>query len=109
MSLLASICVTVLIIKGSIFNPLRQVYPVLFHCPLCFGFWVGALVKLAILRDGLPPGVTTMGRAVLVDLCKMGAAGAITAVGALFVYEVLGLVESLWTWVDNEDAMKHGK
>lgn len=98
MTLLACICLTVLIVKGSIFKHLRAGWPAFFECPLCLGFWVGQISYwLAHISEGW------LWQWVLPSLER----GVVTAVGALAVYLVLGLVKALWVLVDNENATKH--
>lgn len=54
--LLATIGLTMIITQSYIFKPIRkiiqQISPVLgklLHCPMCFGFWSGILVKTMLL------------------------------------------------------------
>ena len=98
MMLLACICLTVLVVKGTIFVRLRARWPVLLTCPLCLGFWVGLLGCM------LAHVTTPAWRWILPSL----ECGVVSAVGALAVYLTLGLIEALWVLIDNENATKHG-
>ena len=33
--------VTLIVTRGTIFEPLQRRFPALMKCPMCFGFWVG--------------------------------------------------------------------
>jgi hypothetical protein len=45
--------VTIIICRGTIFLRLQRAWPVFFRCPLCVGFWVGALAEaVRHLREG---------------------------------------------------------
>ena len=99
MTLLACICLTVLIVKGSIFRGFRATWPALLTCPLCLGFWIGFAGHQHILGPF---------RAELLCTLHDVQSGAISGVGAYFVFYVLETLESVCRYVDNENATKHG-
>jgi hypothetical protein len=43
MRLLALVGLTLVVVRGSLFARVRSVWPSLFGCAMCSGFWVGAL------------------------------------------------------------------
>jgi hypothetical protein len=97
-TLLACICLTVLIVKGSIFARLRAKWPALLTCPLCLGWWIG------LFGCVLAHATALAWRWALPSL----ECGVMSAVGSLAVYLALGLIEALWVLIDNENATKHG-
>ena len=38
----ALVGLTLILVRGTIFRPLQRLYPPLFRCSQCAGFWVGA-------------------------------------------------------------------
>lgn len=62
----ALIGATLLVVRGSIFRPLRLIWPALFGCSRCFGTWVG----IAAGASGFAP----MGHGRVLDAMIVGAA-----------------------------------
>ena len=43
LTILALVGTTLLIVRGTIFRPLRRIWPALLECSQCVGTWVGAV------------------------------------------------------------------
>jgi hypothetical protein len=84
MNVVGCICLTVLFIKGSIFAPVRRLWPKLLTCPLCVGFWIGLVGSLTL------------------SILRAVQSGVETAMGAYTLYVVLSSVESVWALLDDE-------
>lgn len=67
--LLALIGTTLIIVRGAIFRPVRRIWPTLFGCSMCIGFWVGAGVGLS--------GLMTTGYGRVMDAMIVGTAGSV--------------------------------
>ncbi len=69
---------TLLLVHGTVFGPVRRLWPALFRCPQCIGFWIGA----AAGASGLVPA----GHGRILDAAVVGTA---TSFLSLLVYAVL--------------------
>ena len=62
----ALIGTTLIVVRGTIFRPLQRLYPPLFRCCQCTGFWVGVLAGVS--------GVVSVGRGRAIDAAVVGPA-----------------------------------
>ena len=74
--LLLSACIgaTLILVRGTIFQPLQRLYPPLLGCSQCVGFWVGAVAGAA--------GLVTTGHGRIVDALVVGCATSFLAMAA---------------------------
>jgi len=91
-SLLALICLTVLFVRGSIFKGVRALSPVFLACPLCVGVWIGFV---GFLLTNVSHGMVAPS-ALLPRFVSDISGGVETAVGALVVDLLIGLLEAVW-------------
>lgn len=45
----ALIGTTILVVRSTVFGPIRRLWPALFECSQCFGFWVGVVAGASAL------------------------------------------------------------
>ena len=57
---------TLIVARSTLFKPLQRLYPPLFHCCQCAGFWVGFAAGAS--------GVVSVGRGPAIDGVTVGAA-----------------------------------
>jgi hypothetical protein len=62
----ALIGTTLLVVRGTIFEPLRRLWPALLRCSQCFGTWVGIAASAS--------GLVSVGRGRIIDALIVGAA-----------------------------------
>lgn len=73
-SFLALIGTTLLVVRGTVFRPIRAVWPALFGCSQCFGTWVGAAAGAS--------GLVSAGHGRILDAVIVGAATSFLALAA---------------------------
>ena len=59
---------TLIVVRGTIFRPLQRLWPALFQCSQCSGFWVGAIAGAS--------GVVATGRGRILDAIIVGTAAS---------------------------------
>ena len=69
----ALIGATLILVRGTIFRPLQNRWPVLFRCCQCTGMWVGMVAGAS--------GVVTVGHGPLIDALVVGAATSVLSMG----------------------------
>jgi hypothetical protein len=69
--LAALVGATLIVVRGAIFGPLQRLYPPLFRCCQCAGFWVGALAGGA--------AIVPVGHGRVIDAVVVGAATSFLA------------------------------
>ena len=74
MIFVALIGLTLILVRGTIFDRLQRLYPPLFRCAQCTGMWVGAGA------GGL--GIATLGQGRVFDATLVGAATSFLAMFA---------------------------
>jgi hypothetical protein len=74
MIFVALVGLTILLVRGTIFRPLQRLYPPLFGCSQCVGFWVGAAAGAG--------GGASMGGGRILDAVLCGAATSFLAMAA---------------------------
>jgi len=72
--LLALVGATLIVVRGTLFQPLQRRWPALFGCSQCFGTWVG----LAAGASGLVP----VGRGPILDAVIVGCATSLLSMVA---------------------------
>lgn len=79
----ALIGATLIVVRGTIFAPVRRLWPALLKCSQCAGTWVGAAAGAS--------GLVSVGHGRVVDVVVVGAATSFLAhaADALFIH-VLG-------------------
>ena len=89
---LAAVAITVVFVRGSIFEPVRTRGPTLWQelakCPLCAGFWIGAGWRLFWTR-AQPLELS----ALLERVLELVAFGAMTGLVALFASLLVALLD----------------
>jgi hypothetical protein len=65
---------TLAVVRGTIFRPLQRLWPALFQCSQCAGFWVG--VAAGATR------VVSVGRGPAIDAVVVGAATSFLSMAA---------------------------
>jgi hypothetical protein len=65
---------TLIVVRGTIFRPLQQLWPALFTCSQCTGAWVGLLAGAS--------GLVSVGRGAVIDAVVAGAANSFFAMAA---------------------------
>lgn len=102
---LFSAAITVVFVKGSLFDPLRARGPKLWRklaaCALCSGVWVGAAATAAAVRwegfhGALPPPLEILG------------VGALTGVSALLYVRVTDWLDSAAAAADSQSELAKG-
>jgi hypothetical protein len=71
LSVAALVGATLIVVRGTIFRPVRKLWPALLHCSQCTGFWVG------VAAGGL--GLAPFGRGPIVDAIVVGCATSFLA------------------------------
>lgn len=66
LAVLSAIGATLIVVRGTVFQRLRKLYPPLLECSQCTGFWVGVAVGGA--------GLVSVGRGRIVDALVAGCA-----------------------------------
>ena len=66
---IALIGLTLIVVRGTIFGPLRKLWPALFGCGQCFGMWVGMAAGAS--------GIVTIGHGRVIDAIIVGGATSI--------------------------------
>lgn len=76
--LIALVGTTLIVVRGTIFRPLQRLWPALFACSQCTGFWIGAAAGAS--------GLITTGHGRVLDALVVGASvslGSLLADAAL--------------------------
>jgi|HubBroStandDraft_4_1064222.scaffolds.fasta_scaffold375191_3 hypothetical protein len=79
--LFALVGATLIVVRGSIFGWLQRLYPPLFRCSQCTGFWVGVLAAVS--------GVLPAGHGRAVDALVVGFAASFLSLAADAVFLTL--------------------
>ena len=69
---------TLIVVRGTIFQPLQRRWPALFGCSQCFGTWVGFAAGGS--------GVVSVGCGRAIDACIVGAATSFLAMAVDAVF-----------------------
>jgi len=64
--LLALVGTTLIVVRSTVFRPIRRIWPALLECSQCAGTWVGAAAGAS--------GVVSVGRGHIMDAAIVGAA-----------------------------------
>lgn len=64
--LLALVGTTLIVVRGTIFRPVRRIWPALLECSQCAGTWVGAAAGAS--------GIVSAGHGRMIDAVIVGAA-----------------------------------
>ncbi len=67
----ALIGLTLIITRGTIFRPLQRLWPALFQCSQCTGWWVGAAAGAS--------GIISIGHGRAIDAIIVGAAASFSS------------------------------
>ena len=65
---------TLIVVRGTIFQPIQRLWPALFQCSQCFGTWVGIAAGAS--------GVVSAGHGPAVDALVVGAATSFLSMAA---------------------------
>ena len=74
----ALVGLTLILVRGTIFRPLQQRWPVFFQCSQCVGMWVGLAAGAA--------GIASMDRGRVLDAVLVGAATSVLSMAADAVF-----------------------
>jgi hypothetical protein len=69
--LLSLVGTTLIVVRGSILGPIRRLWPALFQCAQCTGFWVGAMAGAS--------GIVSTGHGRALDAMIVGAAASVAS------------------------------
>jgi hypothetical protein len=69
--LLALVGATLIVVRSTIFRPIRRIWPALFECCQCTGAWIGAAAGAS--------GIASAGRGRVLDAVIIGAATSFLA------------------------------
>lgn len=71
---MALVGATLIVARGTIFKPLQRLYPPLFRCCQCTGFWMGAVAGAS--------GVVSIGDGRALDALVVGCAASFLSLAA---------------------------
>lgn len=74
LELLASVGVTLIVVRGTLFAPLQRLWPALFRCSQCTGTWVGVVAGVT--------GIVAGGHGPLLDAIIAGGATSLLSLAA---------------------------
>jgi hypothetical protein len=72
--LIALVGATLIVVRGAIFGPLQRLYPPLFRCCQCAGFWMGAAAGAT--------GLASAGHGRALDALAVGCATSFLSLAA---------------------------
>lgn len=81
----ALVGLTLILVRGTIFERVRQLWPALLTCSRCVGFWVGTLAGAA--------RIVSLGHGQAIDAILVGCAVSVLSISADIVLELLSEIE----------------